>query len=114
MTSLGMNAGIGVLNLGAVAVEMLPYEVGLGIGGGSVEINSISPSAIGSYQSQAALRGLGAYHNSYLCPSTGRSSRSGGGRSFGLVRVYCEPGRSIKTSRLKLYLTSEVSEGGSN
>ncbi|KAJ8477777.1 hypothetical protein OPV22_021504 [Ensete ventricosum] len=85
---LGQNVGVGVLNQGPVAAGMSPslsrsgmtpppYGVGLGgLGGGGTGVNSISPSVIGSYQSQVALQGLGAYQNSYLSSSMGVRSKS--------------------------------------
>ncbi|XP_010251672.1 PREDICTED: UBP1-associated protein 2A-like [Nelumbo nucifera] len=47
--------------------------------GGQAGINSISPSVIGSYGSQAALQGLGAYQSAHLGQSSAAATRSQSG-----------------------------------
>nr|CAD1829001.1 unnamed protein product [Ananas comosus var. bracteatus] len=54
------------------------YGVGVGLGGGGgFGINSISPSAIASYGSQAALQGFGAYQNNQPHSTVSLRSQSG-------------------------------------
>nr|XP_010906042.3 UBP1-associated protein 2A [Elaeis guineensis] len=89
MGLMGQNSGVGMLNPGVATVvtpslnrsatTTQPYGVGLGLGGGGTGVNSISPSIIGSYGSQAALQGLGAYQNSQLSSTTSMRSQSGVG-----------------------------------
>ncbi|KAL5994963.1 hypothetical protein ACLOJK_025020 [Asimina triloba] len=80
--ALGMGGGLSpTVNRSSNASSVL---VGLGAAGhsGQSGINSISPSVIGSYGSQAALQGLGAYQNTQLGQSSA-STRSQSG--IGLV-----------------------------
>ncbi|OAY79112.1 UBP1-associated protein 2B [Ananas comosus] len=85
---LGQNAGVGLLGpaiagamaaAGGVSGATQPlYGVGVGLGGGGgFGINSISPSAIASYGSQAALQGFGAYQSNQPHSTVSLRSQSG-------------------------------------
>ncbi|KAK3036226.1 hypothetical protein RJ639_030382 [Escallonia herrerae] len=81
---LAQNPGIGLAN--PMLVSRLSPSVGaatsLGFGGsGSYGVNTVSPSVIGSYGSQAALQGLGAYQSAQLRNSPAASTGSVAGRS---------------------------------